>query len=594
MGIMRPGGDNIRDDSLTSADIKDGTIVNVDINANAGIALSKLASLSTGRALITDASGFITTSAVTSTEVAYLNGVNSGIQNQLNNKASIDSPAFTGTPTAPTAGLGVNNTQIATTAFVQGLINQVNTGNYAPILAGDGLTKVDNTLSIASSVALTGVPTAPTANQGVGTNQIATTSFVRTEFGRTVTVNSEMYVDKWYTGTSDGTFYRPYKGIQAAINAAYASGYVDVTIIVKSGTEYTEDLLIDRNQLGPANSQYTHLSIIGLVGTNDSANVKVNGTVTISGALTTRVRLQNIQFAATAGVASTALVINGTEGRHYFENCVFAGKVVFQGSWRRWSVFRRGSNTGFDIGGSPVTEGTVGPSVSFYDVGMSGTGTVSVGTVVVDHCGNTYGLTHSGGTLAVLKSNLTTNGLVSTAPLTATNFLFLQDVSFFNGTTYCPFSKTGACYYVFNNVTRAGTETISGTRFKLGASSADFQFRPATASQFSNLSELSVKQALDILGAGVSASDRNLKYDIEDLNEAEIRVAKRLKTLIKKYKFKDDSHGKIYVGAIAQEVIEVFESEGLDVNEYAIVEKSEQGTLGIAYNQLFAFIIAAL
>ena len=34
-------------------------------------------------------------------------------------KANVDSPAFTGTPTAPTANAGTNTTQIATTAFVQ-------------------------------------------------------------------------------------------------------------------------------------------------------------------------------------------------------------------------------------------------------------------------------------------------------------------------------------------------------------------------------------------------------------------------------------------------------------------------------------------
>lgn len=37
--------------------------------------------------------------------------------------ASVDSPAFTGTPTAPTASAGTNTTQIATTAFVQTAIN---------------------------------------------------------------------------------------------------------------------------------------------------------------------------------------------------------------------------------------------------------------------------------------------------------------------------------------------------------------------------------------------------------------------------------------------------------------------------------------
>lgn len=44
------------------------------------------------------------------------------ITNQLALKAPLASPAFTGTPTAPTAGASTNNMQIATTAFVQALM----------------------------------------------------------------------------------------------------------------------------------------------------------------------------------------------------------------------------------------------------------------------------------------------------------------------------------------------------------------------------------------------------------------------------------------------------------------------------------------
>ena len=46
-------------------------------------------------------------------------GVNTGDQD-LSGKANINSPTFTGTPTAPTAIAGTNTTQIATTAFVAG------------------------------------------------------------------------------------------------------------------------------------------------------------------------------------------------------------------------------------------------------------------------------------------------------------------------------------------------------------------------------------------------------------------------------------------------------------------------------------------
>ncbi|EMM4084509.1 phage tail protein, partial [Shigella flexneri] len=44
------------------------------------------------------------------------------INNALALKAPLSSPALTGTPTAPTAALSVNNTQIATTAFVKSAI----------------------------------------------------------------------------------------------------------------------------------------------------------------------------------------------------------------------------------------------------------------------------------------------------------------------------------------------------------------------------------------------------------------------------------------------------------------------------------------
>lgn len=45
------------------------------------------------------------------------------IQAQINAKANTASPTFTGTPTAPTASAGTNNTQLATTAFVQTAAN---------------------------------------------------------------------------------------------------------------------------------------------------------------------------------------------------------------------------------------------------------------------------------------------------------------------------------------------------------------------------------------------------------------------------------------------------------------------------------------
>lgn len=53
------------------------------------------------------------------------------LQTTLDSKAPLTSPAFTGTPTAPTAPNGTNTNQIATTAFVQ---NALSTGGYGDML----------------------------------------------------------------------------------------------------------------------------------------------------------------------------------------------------------------------------------------------------------------------------------------------------------------------------------------------------------------------------------------------------------------------------------------------------------------------------
>lgn len=71
--------------------------------------------------------------------------------------AVLASPAFTGIPTAPTATVGTNTTQLATTAFVAAAA-----AGFAPI----------------NSPAFTGLPTGPTAATGISTTQLATTAFV--------------------------------------------------------------------------------------------------------------------------------------------------------------------------------------------------------------------------------------------------------------------------------------------------------------------------------------------------------------------------------------------------------------------------------
>ena len=74
--------------SVNSSKIVDDSIVNADINSSAAINFSKMENLTTARALVSDGSGDVSVSAVTATEVGYLDGVTSAIQTQIDAKGA--------------------------------------------------------------------------------------------------------------------------------------------------------------------------------------------------------------------------------------------------------------------------------------------------------------------------------------------------------------------------------------------------------------------------------------------------------------------------------------------------------------------------
>ena len=116
------------------------------------------------------------------------------------------------------------------------------------------------------------------------------------------------------------------------------------------------------------------------------------------------------------------------------------------------------------------------------------------------------------------------------------------------------------------------------------------------------LGAAAVRWSVVYAGTGtINTSDRNEKEEIEDLSEAELRVATAIKGLIKKFKFK----GRVrkHVGVIAQDVQDAFAAEGLDASEYGLFcsdtwtdeDTGEEKTrLGVRYEELLAFVIAAL
>jgi hypothetical protein len=127
----------------------------------------------------------------------------------LANAAGLASPAFTGTPTAPTAAADTDTMQLATTAYVLAQANSVNSviamngaqnaGTSLKYARADHVHPTDTTKAPLASPGFTGTPTAPTAAAGTNTTQLATTAFVQTAISG--------ISDPWVVvkRTSDGT-----------------------------------------------------------------------------------------------------------------------------------------------------------------------------------------------------------------------------------------------------------------------------------------------------------------------------------------------------------------------------------------------------
>ena len=106
----------------------------------------------------------------------------------------------------------------------------------------------------------------------------------------------------------------------------------------------------------------------------------------------------------------------------------------------------------------------------------------------------------------------------------------------------------------------------------------------------------------------IQTSDRNEKQDIEDISEAETKVAVAVKGLLKKFRWKSAVEDKgddarIHFGIIAQDLQDAFTAEGLDAGDYGMFISStwtdettgeEKTRLGVRYSELLAFIIAAI
>ena len=184
-------------------------------------------------------------------------------------------------------------------------------------------------------------------------------------------------------------------------------------------------------------------------------------------------------------------------------------------------------------------------------------------------------LTSDGGVIAFQKDGTTVGNIGASS----------GDVYIGTGDTGLKFNDSLNQIYAWNTSTNSVRDGFTD----LGASTARFKDIYAT-------------------NGTIQTSDINEKQDIEDLSDAETRVAVAAKGLLKKYRWKsavadkgDDA--RIHFGIMAQDLENAFANEGLDAGDYGMFISTtwtdeatgeEKTRLGVRYTELLAFIIAAI
>jgi len=289
-------------------------------------------------AITVNAKGIVTTggaigSAVVTTALGYT-------------PANIASPTFTGVPAVPTATAGTNTTQIASTAFVTAAVTAsagvatFNTRSGAVVLTSADVTGVGGALLV--SPAFTGSPTAPTQAQFDSSTKLATTAFVGAagmQFNSAIELNSNQTLSnpqiggaiQWY-GASGGILTLPTSASVPAGRTFYIfnQGSGSLTIALAGGSDflwagivqYTTLTLIKGDSIflmsrgtteydvigGTAANKYSARQLVNTIVDDGTSALQVNGIATV----TTPTAGDNTTKVATTAFVTSAITAAAT------------------------------------------------------------------------------------------------------------------------------------------------------------------------------------------------------------------------------------------------------------------------------------------
>jgi len=242
---------------------------------------------------------------VTDAELGHLNGVTSDIQTQLNNKAGLASPAFTGNPTATTQTADNNSTRIATTAYVQTELT-----NYA----SDSATFTNKGGAISQWTNDSGYTTASSTN--TFTNKSGNISQWTNDSNYLTPSSTNTLTNKSIDGAGNTITNVPYTAISNIVDT-------DITSVSASDNElasskaikaYVDSQISGIDTLAEAGDSNISSPSAGQILVHDGTDSFDNqtSTVTLSGAVTGTANMDSSgDFAITTTIPTNTITING-------------------------------------------------------------------------------------------------------------------------------------------------------------------------------------------------------------------------------------------------------------------------------------------
>lgn len=573
--------DNSDDISTNASNISSNTSAIATINAKDPVLT--LSGDASGTATFTNLGNATLSVSVADDSHAHVIANVDGLQSALNAKAPLASPALTGNPTAPTQTGTNDSTRIATTAFVQGRIDDVignagstldTLGELSASLASDqsGLAALTTTVGtkLAKSSNLSDLSNAATARQNLGV---------------------EIGVDVQAAGT-----YNTVIGTDTDVNTSGANIidniYVTDGVITSHGTRALT--LGDLGYTGATNANYI---------TNNNQLTNGAGYIT-SYTNTTDWRVQNSagsqQFAVSAG--------NGVK---------FVGggatSVAFDSATKKITISSTDNNTTYSVGDGGLTQKNFTTTLKNKLDGIAaGANNYSHPTFAGDDISIDTGALTGATVISDLDFNVTTdtNGHVTDANASiATRNLTLANLGFTgaanaNYITNNNQLTNGAGYitsYVNTTYSAGRGLDLSGTEFRLetdlrdsisyiGYDSNDYIYWSNNAFQqfvVAGTERLRVDTSgIDVSGRIVADSDitaysdERLKKDIKTI-EGALDKTKALRG-VEFTRIADDTKS---IGVVAQELEEVLPE---------LVLTDEEGMKSVNYAQITGLLIEAV